>query len=137
MSTLSSAEKLTFSPCVPSRSVVSKVKTRIKLGCGRYPDLFLLFQERHHLAKLRNHFVDGLVFLALAHREELRASGFVFSQPLFSEIAGLNFRQNLLHFGTRLLIDDPWSARIIAVLRRIGNRIAHVAEAAFINKIDN
>src|SRR5580698_2577428 len=102
MRTLSSAEKLTFSPCVPSRSVVSKVKTRISLCGGRYSDLFLLFQERHHFAQLGAYLFDGLVFLPLAHSKELRATGFVFAQPLFGEFARLNLRQNLLHLGSRL-----------------------------------
>src|SRR5271163_4038762 len=99
MRTLSSAEKLTFSPCVPSRSVVSKVKTRINLSGGRYPDLFLLFQKRHHLAKLGAHLLDRLIFLRFAHRQELRAPRFVFAEPLLGEFARLNLRQNLLHFG--------------------------------------
>src|ERR1700733_7740591 len=133
MRTLSSAEKLTFSPCVPSRSVVSKVKTRINLCGGRYPDLFLLFQERHHFAQLGAHLFDGLVFLTLSHAEEFCAAGFVFAQPLFGELARLNLRQNLLHLGARLGVDDARTARIIAVLRRIGNRVAHVAEAALID----
>src|ERR1044071_8585463 len=111
MSSLSSTEKETDSPCVPSRRVVSKVKifitgapllnvVRSLNGRGRKRSrdrqgtalwdsrFFSLLQERHHLAQLTPHRFDRLIGGGLAHGEELLASRFVFVDPCASEIAG-------------------------------------------------
>src|SRR5580704_12153971 len=129
------------SPCVPSLSVVSKVKIFILLGAGgqllRHAYLFLLFQECHHLAKFAAYLLDGLIAGGFAHRQELVAAGFVFLHPLLSEIAGLDFFEDLLHLGASLIVDDARAARIIAILGRVGHGIAHVAETAFIDEIDD
>src|SRR6266851_2897222 len=98
MSTLSSAEKLTASPCVPSRSVVSNVNTRIKnrgqrtegrgqqkLLSGGHSYLLLLFEKRHHAAQLFADFFNGLGLRRLAHGEEILAAGFVLADPSFGE----------------------------------------------------
>ena len=58
---------------------------------GRDADLFLLLQERHHLAQLRADLFDRLAFLRrFAHRQELLAAGLVLADPLLRELAGLN-----------------------------------------------
>src|SRR5579863_6697099 len=139
-SILSSAEKLTASPWVPSRNVVSKVKTLIWVGglcSGGYADFFFLLEERHHFAQLRAHLLDGLVLRGFTHGQELVTAGLVLRNPILGELAGLNLGKNLLHLGAGLFVDDAGTARVVAVLRRIRYREAHVAEAAFINKIDN
>src|SRR5205823_2192051 len=136
MISLSSTEKEMDSPCVPSRRVVSKVKIFIFLPY-RYPDLFLLLEERHHFAQLAAHGLDGLGLRGGAHGEEVLAPGLVLFNPLPGEFARLNLRQNLSHFGARLLVDHARAARVVAVFRGVRNRIAHVAEAAFINQVDN
>ena len=53
------------------------------------------------------------------------------------ELAGLDLGQNLLHLGAGLLVDDARAARVIAVFGGVRNRIAHVAEAALIDEIDD
>src|SRR5260370_6079374 len=149
MTSLASTEKETASPWVPSRRVVSKVWIRIMLhqiklkptqaGMPVLRDSGFLsfFQERHHLAQLGADFFNLGFLGAFAHCQEFVTSALVLVNPLFSELAGLNLRQDLFHLVARLLVDDARSARIIAVLRRVRNRIAHIAEAALVNKIDN
>src|SRR5579863_118881 len=109
MMSLSSTEKETASPCVPSRRVVSKVKIFIKIERGQawrpaalrygYAYFFFLLEEGHHFAEFAAHFFHGLVLGGGAHGEELVAAGFVFVDPLAGEFAGLDFGQDALHFG--------------------------------------
>src|SRR5579863_2990618 len=133
--TLSSADRLTASPWVPSRNVVSKVKMRMEPS--GYAGLFLLLEERHHGPQTGAHGFDELVLLRLAHGQEVLAAALVLCHPVLGEFAGLDLGQNLPHLGARLLIDDARSARVVAIFGGVGNRIAHVAEAALVNKIDN
>ena len=148
MSSLSSTENETDSPWVPSRRVVSKVKIFIisrrpwpRGGASalflRYSGFFLLLQERHHLAQFAAHFFDGLIAGSFAHGQELVAAGFVFVDPLAREFAGLDFGQDLLHLGAHMLVDDARAAGVIAVLGGIGNRVTHVAQAAFLDQVDD
>src|SRR5690348_4249709 len=122
MTSLSSTEKETASPCVPSRRVVSNVKIFIShlrarrsltllLGRGgrgilRDAGLFLLLKERHHGAQFAAHVFDALVLFRLAHRQKFLAPGAVLVHPLAGEFAGLDLRKNFLHLGARLLVDD-------------------------------
>src|SRR5258706_61920 len=144
MTSLSSTEKETASPWVPSRRVVSKVWIRIMFNsqakaCATLRDAGFLsfFQERHHLAQLGANYFDLGFLGAFAHCQEFVTAALVLVDPLFSELTGLNLRQNLFHLVTRLLVDDARASRIVAVLRSVRNRIAHIAEAALVNKIDN
>src|SRR5215471_6675843 len=102
MSSLSSTEKETDSPCVPSRRVVSKVNIFMAWlpkidergpeahATLRYSRFFAFLQERHHFAQLFADLFDRLVGRGLAHGEELLASGLVFVDPLAGELAGLD-----------------------------------------------
>src|ERR1035438_9700305 len=83
MTSLSSTEKETDSPCVPSRRVVSNVKIfmlppwvgrlrPVNLHYGYAHFLFLL-QKRHHFAKLAAHGFNWLVLCRLPHREKILA----------------------------------------------------------------
>src|SRR5690242_14171853 len=154
MTSLSSTEKETASPCVPSRSVVSKVWIRIcflsqaetcaTLLGDRRRLLFLrdagflpFLQECHHLAQLAAHSLDVGIARGFAHRQELVTPGFVLVDPFASELTGLNLAQNLFHLIASLLVHNTRAACVIAVLRRIGYRETHITEAAFIDKIDN
>src|SRR5438876_484807 len=108
MRILSSTEKETASPCVPSRRVVSNVWMRIWSGRAllSYARFFRFFQEGHHFAKLRADLLELLSVLGFPHGEELpAAAGFVFRDPLFRKFARLNFRQNLLHLGAGSVVD--------------------------------
>src|SRR5450432_1199569 len=121
ITSLSSIEKETASPCVPSRSVVSKVWMRIRLALrsGRFlrdAGLLSLFQEWHHFAEFTAHLLDLGIARRVAHMQKLVTAGLVLRNPLARELAGLDLRQNLFHLVTGLLIHDAWPACVIAVL---------------------
>src|SRR5260370_18967492 len=104
MKRLLSTEKETASPWVPCRRVVSKVWIRIMFysqakACATLRDAgFLsLFQEGHHLAQLGANFFNLGFLGAFAHCQEFVTAALVFVNPLLSELAGFNLRQNLFH----------------------------------------
>src|ERR1700691_2981607 len=99
MRILSSTEKETDSPCVPSRRVVSNVEIFIKhltsakeAGCQPAAccqpallsyflgnaDFLLFLEERHHFAQLAAHFFDRLIARFLAHGQKFVAAALVF-----------------------------------------------------------
>src|SRR5271154_414757 len=126
MTSLSSTENETASPCVPSRRVVSKVWIRIMLlGAGggllffRHTRLFLLFQKWHHLAQLAAYFFYRLILGRAAHRQELVTPGLVLMNPLAREMAGADLSQNLFHLCARFGVYHAGAARIVAVLGRV------------------
>src|SRR5579872_1316594 len=138
MMSLSSTEKETASPCVPSRRVVSNVEIFMGVsGGGWYSGFLFLFEERHHFAQLAAHRFDGGSAGGVAHGEETVTSGFVLVDPLAGELARLDFGKDLFHFGPRLFVDDARAARVVPILGGVGNGVAHVAEAAFIDKVDD
>src|SRR5277367_2055421 len=84
-------------------------------------------QERHHGAKLRAELLDGMALLPLARRQEIWATRFVFGDPFFRKTAVADFREYLAHFFARLFGNDTRAGRVIAMLRRVADRITHVA----------
>src|SRR5271166_863063 len=89
MRILSSTEKETDSPCVPSRRVVSNVAIFILRYFLRYAGFLFLLEEGHHLTQLAAHLFDGLSARCFAHREEIVAAAFVFGDPLAGKLSGL------------------------------------------------
>src|SRR5271154_2175173 len=123
MTSLSSTENETASPCVPSRRVVSKVWILIVLlGAGsgllffRHTGLFLLLQKRHHLAQFAAYFFYRLILCRGTHREELVTPGLVLMNPLAREVPGADLAQNLLHLCARFGVHHAGTARIVTVL---------------------
>src|SRR5262249_32943884 len=103
----------------------------------RYAYFFLLLEERHHLPQLTADGFDRLITRLFAHGKELVASGLVLLNPLTGELAGLNLLEDLLHLGAGLVGDDALAARIVAVLGRVRDRVAHVSQAAFLDEVDD
>src|ERR1039458_7912984 len=68
---------------------------------------------------------------------EVLAALFVLFDPLACKTAILDARQHFLHRLARLVADDHLAARQIAVLGGVRNRIAHPAEAAFVDQVDD
>src|SRR5450759_1512010 len=156
MTILSSTEKEMDSPCVPSRRVVSKVwifirrshweecphewghgslkgyATRLRYGDANF---FFLFEERHHVAEALADGFDLVGLGGLAHGEEFVAAGFVLGDPLFGEFAGLDFGEDLRHFGAGLIVYDARAAGVVAVFGGVADAVAHVAEAAFLDEV--
>src|SRR5438105_10086250 len=90
MTSLSSTENETDSPCVPSRSVVSKVKIFMASNLGRrnrlphllrYTYFFLLLEERHHGAQFAADALDELVARFFAHVQKLLTARLVLVDP--------------------------------------------------------
>src|ERR1035437_8268515 len=140
MTSLSSTEKETDSPCVPSRRVVSNVKIFMRQPLppvlfGRHAGFLLLLEERHHRAQFLSHHYDGLVAGSFPHGQKVLAPGLVLFDPLPRELAGLDLGKDLPHFGARLLIDYARPACVVAVLGGVRNREAHVGEAAFLDEV--
>src|SRR5271157_3857574 len=117
-------------------SLVSPLLLGYGLGYGDAYFLFL-FEEGHHVAKA---LADGFELVGLgglAHGEEVVAAGLVLVDPLFGEFAGLDFAEDLLHFGAGLGVDDARAAGVIAIFGGIADAVAHVAEAAFLDEVDD
>src|SRR5882672_571389 len=100
---------------------------------------FLLFgrQPGHHGAQLLADFFDRVLLFFLAQRGKLLAAGFVLCNPFFGEAAVLDAGEYLLHFHLRLVIHENATTRQVAILSGIRNRVAHAAESAFINQVDD
>src|ERR1039457_3415303 len=151
MISLSSNEKETASPWVPSRRVVSNVKMRMivargwwlvlrggcRHGVGWDAGFLSLFQKCHHFAELAADALDRLIAGGLAHGEEILAAGFVLPDPFAGELAGLDLGQDLAHLGAGFFGHDPLAAGVVAVFGRVRDRVAHVGQTAFLNQIDN
>src|SRR5690242_13618089 len=100
-----------------------------------YSDFLFLFEEGHHFAEFFAYGFYGLILGSFSHGQELFAAGLVFFDPLAGKFSGLDFRQDLFHFGSRLFVDDARTSRVVAVLRGIGDGITHVAQAAFLDQV--
>src|SRR6266851_2897440 len=103
----------------------------------RYAYFLFLLEERHHVAEA---LADGFDLVGLggfAHGEEFVAAGFIFGDPLFGEFAGLDFGEDLFHFGAGLIVDDARAASVVAVFGGVADAVAHVAQAAFLDEVDD
>ncbi len=68
---------------------------------------------------------------------EDRTACLVFQNPLFGECAVLNLRQDLYHFFPDEFVNYPWPAGEVAVFGGIAHGVAHIAQAALINQVNN
>ena len=104
---------------------------------GSFRACFFAFlrQPTHHAAQLRAHDFDRMLLLFFAQLVEVRAARFVLGNPLFREVAGLNVGQNLLHRLARLVADNLLSARQVAVLGGVRDRVAHAAQSTFVDQV--
>ena len=68
---------------------------------------------------------------------EPRSTFLVLLDPVFGILAGLDIRQDAFHGLFRLIRHDLRAAVVIAVLRGVADRIAHVIHAALVNQVDD
>src|SRR4051812_13186017 len=109
-----------------------------RAGWPRPPDaLELGLDPVHHRAQLLALALDLVVGLLLAHAPEVLLAGPVLGDPLARERAGLDLAQDLLHRRPRRLGDDALPARHVAVLGRVGDRIAHAADPLLVHEVDD
>src|SRR5579859_6404545 len=78
-----------------------------------------------------------MALLALASGEEIRTTGFIFRNPLLGKAAVADFGENLAHFFACFLRDDALASGVVAVFGGVAYGIAHVAEAAAVDEIDD
>src|SRR5450759_3870108 len=127
--------------CSPSRSVVSKIVIRAGTGPVTSPSMsgHLVhddgIQERHLRAQLRADFLDELALLLFARCLERRAPVPVLVYPLLGIVAVLDLLEDLPHRAAGRLGHDARAGRVVAVLGRVADRIAHVVEAAPVHEI--
>ena len=94
-------------------------------------------KKGHHGAKFGAELLDGVALLALARGQEIRAARFVFRDPFLSKAAVADFGEDLAHFFARFLRDDARAGGVVAVFGGVADGIAHVAEAAAIDEVDD
>ena len=87
--------------------------------------------------KLWPELLDDVRLFRFSLGEEIGAALFVFCDPVLCEAAIADFRQELFHVFARLLRDDARARHVVAVLGGVADRVAHVAEPAAIDKIDD
>ena len=63
--------------------------------------------------------------------------GAVLGDPLARELARLDLAQDVLHRLAGLVGDDPLAAREVAVLGRVGDRVAHPGDALLVHQVDD
>mmetsp|Transcript_29253 Transcript_29253/g.56689 ORF Transcript_29253/g.56689 Transcript_29253/m.56689 type:complete len:326 (+) Transcript_29253:4455-5432(+) len=111
------------------------VKTRLVL---RLVDHLACGNPRHHAAQLLARFFDLVLVIDAARRFERGLTHGVFKHEVAHELAVLNVGQNRLHLGLGLVIgQDARAGDIFAILSRIGDRVVHVGDAAFIDQVDD
>src|SRR6266404_1178623 len=75
--------------------------------------------------------------LAMPCGQEIGAALLVFVDPFPGEAAVADFGKNFAHFLASLGRNDSWSGGVVALLCGVADGIAHVAEAAAIDEVDD
>src|ERR1051325_9944702 len=107
---------------------------------GSFPSITSLARRldpRHHRAEPLADFLDLVVGVPPAHREESRAVRRVLEHPLARELPGLDLGEDFLHLVLRLVRHHAGTARVVAVLRGVGDGVPHVREAALVEEVDD
>src|SRR3569832_1546322 len=91
----------------------------------------------HHVTQFLTDHLDLMLTSEAAHGLQLGGAGLDLENELTREFAGLDLFQDLLHFLLGLLGDDARTAREIAVFSGVGDRVAHVGDAALIHQVDD
>src|SRR5919202_1517972 len=91
----------------------------------------------HVRAQLLAHGLDLRAGLLGPHPLEVLLPGAVLGDPLAREVAGLDLAQDVAHVLARLLGDDALAARVVAVLGRVGDRVAHALQALLVHEVDD
>src|SRR6202521_3318967 len=106
---------------------------RLCLACF----LLLRRQPRHHRPQLLAYFFNRVLLFALAQLGKILATALILGDPFPGEAAILDSRQHFLHRLARRISDNHFAAGQVAVLGRVRNRIAHAAQSAFVDQVDD
>src|SRR5579875_1076915 len=94
-------------------------------------------EPRHQAAQLPADFFDEMSARFLPEFRKLRLPRGMLGDPFLRERPALDIGQDLLHLRPHVLVDDPRAARVVAVLRRIADRVAHPLDPALVHQIDD
>src|ERR1041385_3540382 len=97
----------------------------------------LLFHPRHHCAEAAPHFFDGVIGALLLELLEAGLTGLVFRHPFVGEFPASDLVPHAAHRLLRFRGDDARASREVTVLGGIADRVAHVADAALVDEIDD
>src|SRR5882724_8759577 len=130
--------------CSPSRSVVSKISTWSGLGAIRVSLLLrvsgsgaFLVEPRHACAQRCADLFDRVIDVLREELAVVLAAAGVLLDPLSGELARLHFLEHLAHLVLHAVIDDSRAASEIAVLGRLADELVHLAQAAFMQQVDD
>src|ERR1017187_10925492 len=93
-----------------------RLRTMASSICGLGAAEFAFLHPREVGADLLAQLLDGVLGAALHQRVVHGTTRLVLGDPFLREDAALDFAENFLHFGARLLGDDAFAARDVAVL---------------------
>src|SRR5438477_96481 len=93
-------------------------------------DQLVLGNPRHHGPQLGADFLDRMLGIHAPGRLEARLAGLVLEHPVAREAAGLDVGQDLLHLLAHRRADHPGAAGVVAIFGGVGDRVAHVGDAA-------
>src|SRR6266511_5722295 len=104
-------------------------------GVGIRGVLLGLADPAHHVAQALPDLLDRVGPLGLAVLLEHRPADLVLDDELLRELAGLDLAEDLPHLVLRLRVHDARAARVVPVLRRVRDGVAHPGEAAFVHEV--
>src|SRR5215218_116728 len=120
------------SSSTPASASGSAIRTRAMAS-----RLALVAQPGHHLAQRPAGPLDRVVGAGLAHPGEVGPALVVLVDPLAGERAGLDLGEDAGHLRPGRVADHPRAAGVVAVLRRVGHRVAHPGQAALVHQVDD
>src|SRR2546422_592073 len=113
-------------PAASTSPVLARASRAVALG-----------EPGHHPAELPAGLLARLLLLLRARRVQVRRAVAVLGDPAFGVRAVLDVLQDIAHLLAHARVDDPRADRVVAVLGGVAHRVAHVAEAAFIDEVDD
>src|SRR5881394_630023 len=93
------------------------------------------FCPRHHRPQLRSDLLDRVLPRATTELGEATRATTRLRNPLARERAALNLLEDLLHLGLHLRAHDARPPRVVAILRRVADGVAHELHAAAVHQI--
>ena len=125
--------------CSPSRRVVSKIRTTSG-SCVAHVigGTFLSLSSQGIIWRSSRPTCSSWdVCASLAKSEELGEAGVGLRDPPLRERAVLDLGEDLPHLLARPLVDDARTARVVAPLGRVGDRVPHPRQPALVDQVDD
>ena len=97
----------------------------------------LRIDEGHVAAQRATDLLDGRPRVLGTQSLELGRTALALVDPAPGERPVLDLRQDPLHLGAGLLVDDAGAGHVVAVFGRVADRVAHVRQAALVHEVDD